>query len=608
MHRELNQDQNTLSSNIYSKISLYLFLYSFNWLISTPSAAQTVVPTFNSLGIYWQVEKDTIALDSCKLYYKLTNASTWQEGQPLWYDERNHEFRGSIVHLKSGENYQIKLQPNHGPSSAIISASTWAEEFPVVDTVFLPESSSQPLVINRSGTENGYILYTHAPGKQAEINVKKQFPLCIDVQDSVSHVILRGLTLKGAQQHGIRLRNWVNDIVIENNDISGWGTEAADGWGINRQSAIFSSKKDPEIERIIIQYNKLHHPSTNANSWQEQRVNGSFHPAGPQAIHLAETAGNHVIRNNDIYSDSLHYFNDGIGAAENFSFRGFPNCDTDIYNNTIKHCWDDGIESEGANKNVRIWGNYIDSTYVKIAIAATAAGPLYIWRNIANTSRKGPFTSSTGEIERGPFIKAGGRSINGIFYGAGKTYVYHNTVLQDSLPNGDLTTGSGSAIQASGGYLYNVVSRNNIFLHFKPWQAAFLERADSCTNDFDFDLYNGKLVDSCSFDGHESHGIQLLPTENVLFDTLNTFPDFSPAIHSRAIDAGVILPNFNDNFIGKGPDLGAIERGHPETIRGQKGLLKGGLFSVNNLIILLLLGITTLVLLLVIRKKMSRHK
>ncbi|MFT3766284.1 MAG: hypothetical protein QM820_12355 [Minicystis sp.] len=79
-----------------------------------------------------------------------------------------------------------------------------------------------------------------------------------------------------------------------------------------------------------------------------------------------------------------------MGEWANFSDGGFPNRDSDIHGNLIRNCWDDGIESEGANRNVRIWGNYIDQTYVKIAIAVVHRGPLYIWRNVAASSRTSP--------------------------------------------------------------------------------------------------------------------------------------------------------------------------------------------------------------------------
>ena len=37
--------------------------------------------------------------------------------------------------------------------------------------------------------------------------------------------------------------------------------------------------------------------------------------------------------------------------------------------------------------------------------------------------------------------------------------------------------------------------------------------------------------------------------------------DFTLNARSRAVDAGIALPNVNDGFTGKAPDLGAYERG-----------------------------------------------
>ncbi|MEO6185960.1 MAG: hypothetical protein ABIP38_01625, partial [Steroidobacteraceae bacterium] len=39
--------------------------------------------------------------------------------------------------------------------------------------------------------------------------------------------------------------------------------------------------------------------------------------------------------------------------------------------------------------------------------------------------------------------------------------------------------------------------------------------------------------------------------------------DFTLIARSRAVDAGVMLPNVNDGFAGRAPDLGAYERGRP---------------------------------------------
>ena len=64
-----------------------------------------------------------------------------------------------------------------------------------------------------------------------------------------------------------------------------------------------------------------------------------------------------MIRYNEIWSTEDHGFNDAIGGGSNYTLEGSPNRDSDIYGNLIDG-WDDAIESEGANMNVRIWGNY----------------------------------------------------------------------------------------------------------------------------------------------------------------------------------------------------------------------------------------------------------
>ncbi|MBA4055509.1 MAG: hypothetical protein C0490_12410, partial [Marivirga sp.] len=72
--------------------------------------------------------------------------------------------------------------------------------------------------------------------------------------------------------------------------------------------------------------------------------------------------------------------------------------------------------------------------------------------------------------------------------------------------------------------------------------------------------------------GYELHGIELDYDgifENVPLPDRNkkghVYPvtglDFRLKQSSKAIDAGCVLPNINDSFSGKAPDLGAIEYG-----------------------------------------------
>jgi hypothetical protein len=46
--------------------------------------------------------------------------------------------------------------------------------------------------------------------------------------------------------------------------------------------------------------------------------------------------------------------------------------------------------------------------------------------------------------------------------------------------------------------------------------------------------------------------------------------DFRLRPNAVAVDAGCVLPSVSDGFVGKAPDLGALEVGQPQPIWGQR--------------------------------------
>ncbi len=324
-------------------------------LQSQPAEEATAVPTFECVGLYWKApggNGDTV----CDVNYRPTGVKDWKKGMPLWFDSRNQEYRGSIVSLKPGTTYEIGLELKGVGSRASLRAETWSETSSVARSVLCPARSNKTLTITNSGSLEGFVLYEPADAAGSTIDVAGEADHCIIVKGS--YIIIRGLVLKGALIHSILLQGPVHDVVVENCDISGWGRIAEDGWGKDYDAAIYS--RDPAVKRIIVQRNRIHHPRSNSNNWQQARPGPGktepTHPEGPQTVCLWDSEGNHVIRYNTVFSDADHQYNDIFGAGHNFSTRGFPNRDSDIYSNLLSHCWDDAIESEGANCNVRIWG------------------------------------------------------------------------------------------------------------------------------------------------------------------------------------------------------------------------------------------------------------
>jgi hypothetical protein len=240
-----------------------------------------------------------------------------------------------------------------------------------------------------------------------------------------------------------------------------------------------------------------------------------------------------------------HMYNDVIGGGSNDSFRGSPGPDTDVYGNLVSNCWDDGLEIEGGNRNTRIWHNYIAQAMMMIANAATSIGPLYIWGNVTGRSQWQP------NDKGGNFIKMG--YATGDQWMTGHMYLFHNTVFRadEFLPTGGF---GGDRI------VRHCVTRNNIIQLRAPENVAVSSNKANLDNDYDYDLYNGRILE-----GTEAHGIKGEPVyaKDDGFDAATRTGRFHLAPDSPGAGAGEPIPNFSDGYSGKAPDMGAHQRGAP---------------------------------------------
>ena len=544
------------------KIILITLIINFIFVINIMANTATTASTFEAISIYWTPEGGASSL---KVFIRFREEGTevWNDGLPMRYNPISGTtndiapYRGSIVNLKPDTRYEIELTLEGTSQKDTVTAKTWSEDFPIGDTITLG-SRTAPYSIYDSGTADGYLLID---GTGSTIDVENNSDYCVIIRGS--YVILRGVTLKNAKKCGINLMT-CHDVVIENCDISGWGEQNSEGFGINYQAGIYS--ESTSIQRIIIQRNKIHHPRYDANSWAEENE-GSYHPSGPQGIVFFNSKGNHVIRYNEIWSDENHMFNDIIGAGTNGSYQGFPGPDSDIYANYFANCWDDGIESEGGNRNTRIWGNYLEETFLPIANAATSIGPLYIWKNCSGRCYSPP-GSYYGV--NAPFIKMGyASSINWM---TGHMYIFNNTILQ---PNGEGAGGIGTS-DDSNRYIKHCVTRNNILDVGNSAVNSISIRSENTDNDFDYDLYNGGYP---SDNGGNAIKGRPIYNKDANFNFEEKTADFSLNSLSLGYDAGEIIPNFADNYNGDAPDMGAFETGNPPMEYGVKAYM---ITSIDN--------------------------
>jgi hypothetical protein len=501
------------------------------------STGTRAVPTYEAAGLYWSAPGATVA-NGCEVKFRKAGTTAWTQGLSMWFDSRDNECRGSLVSLVPGTTYEAQFNLPGQPVTRAITFTTWANQLPVARTVKVASGAGTLNISQGGSAASGYVVYDGTGATLDALNASQY-----NITVNAPFVIVRGFTLKGAQQDAIRISADVKDVVIEDNDISGWGRTRDGTWGADMDSAVRAVCKTETLERVTIQRNKMHDPRYSANSWSDG------HPAGPQGVTISYCGGNHVIRHNEIYGGGKH-FNDGIGGEDNFSKTGFPNADSDIYGNRISNTWDDGIEAEGGNKNVRIWGNYMDNTATGVATTTTAIGPVYIFRNVFNRNQFYE-RKSHDQDDRQPFFKSGSDSS----LGNGRRYVFHNTMLQATETGSSNGRGGGAGMGGTGAsqLINNTVSMNNIYHLWKANSAFYQVGTD---NQFQNDMFNGNAGAAMV------SGINATPT----YAAGNGWKSESNGLYALAAgtpgyDKGVRIPNFNDAFNGAGPDVGAVEAG-----------------------------------------------
>jgi hypothetical protein len=512
-----------------------------------------LTPTFQSMGIRASFTGDGNGDSVCRLELRPSGAASWRRAHDLWADHDRSLFVGSVVLLDPDTAYEFRLtveDPDGVPDPDVVSASarTWSETFPVGDQETASDGAT-PVTIDAGGTAAGYRLFAPPSGERATIDVGTgtEDAMTIDAD----YVIVRNIDFVGGSRNGIRIANDRHDIVIEDCTFTRFGPAGkahgpdtlADGRD-NAAIAVGTSWDGSGVARVVIQRNTIHDPNGGSNSWDEG------HPTGPHAIFLLETDGNHVIRYNRIASSPDHWYNDAIGGGRNFSTtHGNINRDTDIYGNVISEVWDDAIEAEGRDENCRIWGNFIESSFVAIATGAITVGPLYAFRNVFVRN----VASESNPDESGIGFKCGYE--DGI---QGPQLVYFNTITGPDGPR--------HALGAWAGPVYNATTRDNIF---DVEGTVISDDTESPTNSFDYDLLRpGARWKTGEGDyEHAIYGNPVFAPSGPYGGGYGLFLDPS----SPGYRAGTAVANFGDGADGSpidDPDVGAFDERFPPLLFG----------------------------------------
>ena len=557
-------------------VALCCFTAAFLTFLSFATAADQAIPTFNCMSLEWDCSQGGNER-TCSVQYRAQGSDTWKMGHPLWWDRVEKQYRGSVVDLVEDTAYEFRLSIP-GDVSTTLRGRTWNSHYRIAETITLPAGTlTHTLVITNGGSAaTGYKLYKAHPSGTT-IDVANAENYCADIR--AGFVILQGVTMRHARVHGLRIGN-VTDVVIEGCDIAVWGRKDPASTPelplqVQLDSGIYT--EGPDVERIIIQGNRVHHPRYTANDWtQPSPYFKSNHPQGAKAVYFKPPAkGHHVIRFNEFFGDAQHLFNDVLFESDGGTSPSPGNGlvrDSDIHGNLIADCVDDGMEIERGTRNVRIWGNVFDRAGVKTICSCPWWGPYYIFRNVvvrsyvpADPSRL-PNLFNWSEL-RSVFLIGVGRGPNGESVRPeerGMGYIYHNTVF---APPGEGMTfilqppsKPGADTPVVEGDVWHTL-RNNIWMTepFRLDTNYALYRWNSTRPFMDYDLVNAEVSRRTAAGGHLLLGTPHFQAGS--FAEASRARDARLAAGSPGIDGGIPIPNFNDGSAGKAPDCGAIEFG-----------------------------------------------
>ena len=514
---------------------------------ATPGAIRTY-STISSIGVEWDIVGDADHDATATVEFRVAGTPAWRSALPLVRVDYNGSNRlaGSVLFLTASAAYEIKLtlaDPDGGAAVQTVAVTTRpvpvmpvsGRTFHVVPgsgggngssanpfrgiaagelvaqpgDIFLVHAGSYGgrITFTKPGTSAGYVVWKSAGDGEAAFDG-------IDV--SASFIWLEGLTVRN-QPYALMSKNTPTGVVISrcsffNNHYSIYLQRGGSNWYIADNTIVGDTPY-----------------STESLDGEGIELNG----------YSVESFG-HVVAHNSISSVA-----DGIS-------NGTYNID--VFGNDIFDTSDDGVEGDPGGANIRVWANRIhNAAHNGISYQPQNNSPWYILRNQLVGFMEAPFKFRTTD----------------------RSVIAHNTIVMWS-----------KMICCSDAHLLRSIVKNNLWVavsggqiwdfgsNVKDW------RSDFNNDGFDWGAstapfrYGGvvysTLAGLAAASGLETNGRQINRTS--CFATFNVpgpAPVPIPPQHMTlkagcgAVDAGAILPNINDGFIGSAPDLGAYELGRP---------------------------------------------
>ncbi len=554
-------------------------------------------PTIHNLGFRWYVEGDTNGNATVEVAYRRSGDVAWREALPTL--RINHEvaaryrgrhcrtanlFAGSILFLDPETAYEVRFtmeDPDGGAPEEprYLTVATRSEPRAAVDGrilhVYPPgfqgakenahvfddlmsayeragpgdvfflhagvhPATGAPYVLTHGGNENRPIVFRGAGAGRTVIEGLGHGTDLFQLQ-SADHIMFEDLTLRRA--HTAIRTGLTTGIGIDKGGPGATGLTVRRCHIENVLNGIWTTTEKSAnwfiADNVITGIDEAWYPRPRSGYMDGSHTGVNIYGQG------------HVVCYNRIsrFSDSLAIANyhpppmDIRKQAVNIDF----------YNNDLSFAMDDTIEADYGCHNIRIYQNLCYNTHSALSIQPSYGGPVYLIRNVVYGARRSLKWS---------MVPSGPVAYHNTLISAGRAFsspVWSNGHLRNNLFLGNgaiINTGTVTPALSTMDYNGWYIDRSDP----TPirWVVGEDDKRDYATlESFASDTgheRNGTLVDYGIF--YRAAPVERGATYNREEVDLRLRPG------SSAVNAGLRLPNVNDDFRGTAPDLGAYEAGN----------------------------------------------
>lgn len=530
--------------------------------------------TPTALAIRWPVYGDKNGNATIAVAYRRAGTSSWSSALPLFRTHNEslspenrvaggHLFAGSVVDLAADTAYEIRLtlqDPDGGAAQRILAMHTAP---PLRGPAPLRRLHVVPLALGAApggdGTEAdpfrglGAAATAARPGDLILLHpgIYTEAPIVLAHSGTPEHPIV----VQGTPDGSVVLDGKGAAALI---DLRGREHVRLDRLTLRNADALVRADGASHIaatrSRFLLQHlGVAAHGATYTESVgfriSDNVFIGTTH--WPRAHGIEEvyavniTGAGHVVSYNLIRNvgDGVHNGDEGRMSA------------SDIHNNDIDVCTDDGIEIDYSDTNMRVFRNRITNCFAGISAQPVHGGPAYLFRNLFLNLQYSPFK---------------------LHNDTAGVLLFHNTSVKSGFP---------FSISPGTETVSDVVTRNNLFVGNASPALRSTGRMIRCDFDNDgydwpggpFALWNGNQFASASAARasgflYAKRGARVMGPRRTFAGPLSAPPGYDQRLepsandprladNAAAVDRGVPLPNFNDRFTGAAPDLGCCELG-----------------------------------------------